>query len=40
MYAPANTVTGPNVFEAPDAQTIELKMSQFQLEVGWAFSSL
>jgi long-chain fatty acid transport protein len=39
MYAPANTVSGPNVFEAPNAQTIELKMSQFQMEIGWAFSS-
>ncbi len=40
MYAPSNTVSGPNPLEAPGQQTIELEMSQFQLELGWAFSTL
>jgi long-chain fatty acid transport protein len=39
MYAPENTVTGPNVFDGPPGmtQTIELKMSQFEIEFAWAF---
>ena len=39
MYAPAVSVSGANPLEAPNAQTIELKMSQFQVEIGYAFSS-
>ena len=35
MYSPANTVSGANNFDP--AQTIELKMSQFELEVGISF---
>jgi long-chain fatty acid transport protein len=38
MYAPESNVLGTNPLEAPNQQTIELKMSQFQLEVGYAFS--
>ena len=38
MYAPSNSVSGTNVFEAPNQQTIEIEMSQFQIEVGYAFS--
>jgi long-chain fatty acid transport protein len=39
MYAPENTVTGTNLFDGPPnlAQTIELKMSQFELEFAWIF---
>jgi long-chain fatty acid transport protein len=40
MYAPAVTVSGANPMEAPGAQTIDLKMSQLQIEIGYAFSSL
>ena len=40
MYAPAVTITGPNPLEAPNAQTIALKMNQMQLEIGYTFSSL
>jgi long-chain fatty acid transport protein len=39
MYAPEGSVTGPNPMEAPDQQTIALKMSQFQLEVGYGFNA-
>ena len=39
MYAPAGKVSGANPLEAPGAQTIELQMSQFQVEVGYAFSA-
>ena len=39
MYAPSNSVTGANIFEAPNQQTIKIEMSQFQVEVGYAFSS-
>ena len=39
MYAPAVSVSGANPLEVPNAQTIELKMSQFQVEIGYAFSS-
>lgn len=40
MYAPSSTISGPNPLEAPGQQTIELEMSQFQIELGWSFSSL
>jgi long-chain fatty acid transport protein len=33
MYAPKNTLTGPNMFDP--TQTIELKMSQFEFEVSY-----
>jgi len=39
MYAFENTVEGPNPLEAPNQQTIEIGMKQFQLEIGYAFSS-
>lgn len=35
MYAPENTVSGPSFFDP--LQTIELKMSQFELEVSYRF---
>lgn len=38
MYALPKEVTGANPLEAPGRQTIGLKMSQWQLEVGYAFS--
>ncbi|MBK7378023.1 MAG: outer membrane protein transport protein [Ignavibacteriales bacterium] len=38
MYAPAVTVEGPNPMEAPGAQTIGIKMSQFQIDFGYAFT--
>ena len=43
MYAPQKKVTGPNVFDQTPAapttppQTIELKMDQFEFEVGYRF---
>jgi len=40
MYAPQGSVLGPNPMEAPNQQTIELKMSQFQIDIGYAFGSL
>ena len=39
MYAFENTVEGPNPLDAPNQQTIEIGMKQWQLEVGYAFSS-
>lgn len=39
MYAPENTVVGPNPMEAPNQQTIEIGMKQWQVEIGYAFSS-
>lgn len=39
MYAPENTVTGVNPMEAPNQQTIEIGMKQWQVEVGYSFSS-
>ncbi|UCH65162.1 MAG: outer membrane protein transport protein [Ignavibacterium sp.] len=36
MYAPEKGVSGTNQFDP--AQTIEIRMSQFQLEIGYAFS--
>jgi long-chain fatty acid transport protein len=38
MYAPSSNVVGPNPLEAPNQQTIEIQMSQWQLEVGYAFN--
>jgi long-chain fatty acid transport protein len=38
MYAPAGSVKGINPLDPPSQQTIELQMSQFQVEVGYAFS--
>jgi long-chain fatty acid transport protein len=32
-----NTVTGPNVMEAPSFQTIDLTMSQIDVEIGFSF---
>ncbi len=37
MYAPSGSVSGPNPLEAPNQQTIELQMSQLQVEIGYAF---
>ena len=43
MYAPEVKVTGPNVFDFTPAaptilpQSIELKMTQFEFEVGYRF---
>ncbi len=37
MYAPASSVTGANPLEAPNQQQIKLEMSQWQIEVGYAF---
>ena len=39
MYAFENSVKGANPLEAPNQQTIEIGMKQFQVEVGYAFSS-
>lgn len=33
----SNTVSGPNPLEAPDQQTIELKMNQLEIEAGFSF---
>jgi len=38
MYALDNSVTGPNPLEAPNQQTIEISMQQWQVEIGYAFS--
>jgi len=35
MYAPENSVTGPSMFDP--IQTIEIKMSQIEFEVGYSF---
>ncbi len=40
MYAPQGSVVGPNPLEVPNQQTIELKMSQFQVDIGYGFSIL
>lgn len=37
MHAFANSVSGPNPFEVPGQQTIELKMNQWEVEVGFSF---
>ena len=38
MYAPEGSVSGPNPLDMPGQQTIELNMSQWQLEIGYAFN--
>ncbi|MGB5529174.1 MAG: hypothetical protein WBQ32_04320, partial [Ignavibacteriaceae bacterium] len=38
MYAPAGNVKGNNPLDPPSGQTIELQMSQFQIELGYSFS--
>lgn len=37
MYAPSNSVKGPNSFEIPNQQTVELKMDQFEIEASWGW---
>jgi long-chain fatty acid transport protein len=37
MYSPEEKVSGPNPLEAPGAQTIELKMKQYELGVAWGW---
>ena len=37
MHGLSNVVSGPNAFEAPGQQTIELKMHQWEFEVGFTF---
>ena len=37
MHGFSQTVTGPNPFEVPDQQTIELKMHQWEFELGFTF---
>lgn len=37
MHALENTVTGPNPLEAPGQQRIELKMNEYEAEVGFSF---
>ncbi len=39
MYAFEQSLTGANPLEAPNQQTIEIGMKQWQVEVGYAFSS-
>jgi|WetSurMetagenome_2_1015567.scaffolds.fasta_scaffold86350_2 long-chain fatty acid transport protein len=39
MYAFEKSVTGPNPMDAPNQQTIEIGMKQWQVEIGYAFSS-
>ena len=39
MYAFEKAITGPNQLDAPNQQTIEIGMKQWQVEVGYAFSS-
>jgi long-chain fatty acid transport protein len=39
MYAFERTLKGANPLEAPNQQTIEIGMKQWQVEVGYAFSS-
>lgn len=40
MYAPAKSVSGANPLDPPSGQTIEIQMSQFQIEVGYGFGDL
>ncbi|NWF89590.1 MAG: outer membrane protein transport protein [Ignavibacteriaceae bacterium] len=40
MYAPKSSVEGTNPLEAPNQQSIRLEMMQWQLELGYSFSSL
>ncbi len=35
MYAPSKSVSGANTFDP--TQTLELEMSQFELEIGYRF---
>ncbi len=37
MYVPAKTTSGPNTMEIPGQQEIELKMSQWEIELGFGF---
>jgi long-chain fatty acid transport protein len=37
MHAFSNSISGPNPMEVPGLQTIELKMSQWQFSLGFAF---
>ena len=37
MYAPSNSVKGSNSFEAPNQQTVEVKMDQFEIEASWGW---
>ena len=37
MYSPASSVQGPNAMD-PDAQTIELEMSQWEATLGWTWT--
>ncbi len=37
MHAPAVSVSGPNPLEAPGAQTIEIEMDQWDLEIGYSW---
>ncbi len=39
MYAFENSLKGSNLLEAPNQQTIEIGMKQWQVQVGYAFSS-
>lgn len=39
MYAFENSLKGPNPLDAPNQQSIEIGMKQWQVEVGYAFSS-
>jgi long-chain fatty acid transport protein len=36
MYAPNVSVTGPNTFEAPDQQTVEIEMDQYELALSYS----
>lgn len=38
MYAPAVNLTGANPLDPPSGQTIDLQMSQFQVELGYSFN--
>jgi len=38
MYAPENSTSGANRFEAPNQQTIKIAMSQWQIELGYGFN--
>lgn len=37
MYAPTSTVSGANPMDGPNTQTIELEMTQFEVEASWAW---
>ncbi len=37
MHAPSTSVSGPNPLEVPGLQTIELKMDQWDLEIGYSW---